>query len=398
MTLQDIVELFSRALRSDRHHFFTWLKKDIFRIRFLVTLLVLLPLSSWLAHLWVFEYAGIHSQEIFQKRISAIAAKSTHIVSIPLTDYQKLSEGGCITPEWLDETIRKILKYRPAVLAIDLDTSASQFQKLRKNWLHDGRLVWARDAADVIHDGEPDLELLPVLGGSDSEPSHWGLALFPRSPDWTVRSYQRAFPVGTKYKPSFYWEVVSTFCQSKPDVDGCAGVNLLVQEQAESKGKLGDTELSQPILHARYKFRITPVGDIFSSDDPVSDRNPMYDQIVLLGGFYSPGDRHPTPWGTESGVEIVGSAIEAELDPQGVQMEELTKYVFKILLALLIAAMHNWLKPICALFGTVFVLGGLVLFGSFLVLFLAGYHADIVAFLVGIWIEQLYGSAEKAKP
>jgi hypothetical protein len=46
---------------------------------------------------------------------------------------------------------------------------------------------------------------------------------------------------------------------------------------------------------------------------------------------------------------------------------------------------------------TMGLLSFVVFFGSLMVAFFAGYRANFVPFLVGIWIEQLYTSAEKGQ-
>jgi CHASE2 domain-containing sensor protein len=125
--------------------------------------------------------------------------------------------------------------------------------------------------------------------------------------------------------------------------------------------------------------------------------NPLRDKIVFLGGYYSTGDLHPTPFGTRAGVELVASAAEAELDPSKPgEMGQYAMYFLKVLLGIGVAACHHYLKPRYAMISIVGILGVMVFFGTFIAFYLTSYRANFVPFVLGLWIEQLYESSEKA--
>ena len=362
---------------------------------FFVTLVGLISLSFLLSRAWVFEYAGIRSHEILQRAIAAQPAKYTRIIFITSEDYRR-EFHQCLEPTRLDKMIDRILEFKPAVVVIDLDTSAERFRALKPR--PGSPIVWARDADEELKAGKLELNLLPIHGEMDSTNVLWGLALFPRSADWTVRAYSRSLPVGTVRKPSLHWEAVNRFCESQPAGFGsCDKVKELA-----AKPEVNEEELTIPVLHARYAFESWELGDILgeSSGKPLraAADSDLAKKVVLLGGSYSAQDKHQTPFGALDGIEVVGSAIEAELNPQGQsEISVRTEIMFKVILALLIGVVHHFLKPFYALLFTMGLLSFVVFFGSLMVAFFAGYRANFVPFLVGIWIEQLYTSAEKGQ-
>jgi uncharacterized membrane protein len=119
---------------------------------------------------------------------------------------------------------------------------------------------------------------------------------------------------------------------------------------------------------------------------------------VLLGGEYDSQDRHPTPFGLRPGVEVVAGMTEHLLqDSSAKEMGLLKEIAFKLSLALLIAFIHSRLKPMAALLFSILVLGTLVLAGNVLAVLFTAYRATTVPFLIGIVIEQLVTSAERAQ-
>src|SRR5207244_44182 len=145
--------------------------------------------------------------------------------------------------------------------------------------------------------------LLGVFTPMRVAPGHWGYALFPESRDWTVRTYSRTFEVGSdREAPSLFEVAVEAYCsgQSSPQ---CAET----KEHAKR-------ELEVSVARARYDVPILPVEDMYpvGRTRTVSSDNPLAGKIAILGGTYSPSDRHATPWGVVNGVELVSYAIESE--------------------------------------------------------------------------------------
>jgi len=371
--------------------------KTICRLRFLATLVVLILLSSLLSRSWTFEYAGLRSQEILQRAVSPVPAQFSRIVSISSEDYLDLFGERLEAPE-LRKAILRILDFNPAIVVVDLDTSARRFQQLRRELdsTAQSRIVWARDVEERADNG--DLELLPLLGDMDSSNLTWGLALFPRSPDWTVRLYRREFTIGTEQKPSIHWAAVKKFCDvARLKPPACDHIQRDIQAVS-----LDDDELIVPVMHARYRFEPWHLGDVLDARKQAMPRvakaNDLDGKIVLLGGAYSTQDQHQTPFGIASGVEVVANAVEAELNPHGRRaITETSQIALKVLLALLVAGIHHFCRPFYALWFTMGVLVLLIASGSVLAGLFSGYRADFVPFLLGLLIDQLYTSAERAE-
>jgi len=96
-----------------------------------------------------------------------------------------------------------------------------------------------------------------------------------------------------------------------------------------------------------------------------------------------------------SGAEITGTAIETEMElRQYRKLGDFGKLGIKVILALILALIFHFLKPPVALVATLGLLAATVV-GTFFVYYYASLLIDFVPFLVGVWIEQLYDSAER---
>jgi len=386
----------SRFVRR-RHESWKQVAKGIVRPRFVLTFVALLVLSVFFSRFWVFEYAGIRSQEILQRELPVVQAEYARVIFITPEDYSRYFDE-CLEAARLDAAIDRILQFKPAILVVDLDTSPRRFRHLKSRT--DSNIVWARDAEVTVDDHKIDLGLLPIRGEMNSEGVQWGLDLMPRSSDWTVRTYRRTYPVGSFYKPSLHWEAVSRFCaldRANP-VRACASIAAVVNEIRASRHGISQV-VTIPLLHARYQFDRWNLGDILgSSAIPSVPNNDLYGKIVLLGGAYSPQDKHQTPFGVLDGVELTASAVEAELNPQSTrEMNWAQEIGLKVILGLTIAIIHHFLRPFYALVSTVGFLAFLVFLGSVMAALFGGYRADFVPFLLGILIEQLYHGTEQGE-
>jgi hypothetical protein len=362
---------------------------------FVVMLAMLIILSSLLGRIWVFEYAGLRSQEILQTHLPPVRGKYARIISITADDYRDIFHG-LIDSGPLDEAIDRILEFKPAVVVVDLDTSAQRFWKKLKP--RPGSVVWARDVEDIPKGNQVELKLLPVRGEMDSSGVSWGLALFPRSLDWTIRIYRRTYRVGSVPYPSLHWEAANRFCNSAraKSAPACGNLKALAQKLTVEANPSED-DLAEPVLHARYAFEPFPLGDLLTKA-PASGHSDLVGKIVLLGGSYSPQDRHQMPFGVLDGVEVVANAVEAELNPQGQrEIGWVAEVGLKVVLALLIWVGHHFLRPLYALWSSLGLLTLLVFVGSLMAAFYAGYVANFALFLLGILIEQLYHSAKVAE-
>ena len=96
------------------------------------------------------------------------------------------------------------------------------------------------------------------------------------------------------------------------------------------------------------------------------------------------------------GIELTASAIESELNPsQPWQILGWIHWILKIALALGIAWLNSRLLPLWATAGTLLLLATVFL-ASFLGIYYRVFQLDFLPFMIGIWIEQLVESAERA--
>jgi CHASE2 domain-containing sensor protein len=315
--------------------------RELLSLRFLISLVILMLVSSHLGHLWVFEYPGFITLDAFAANSPAKTAKYCRIVKIDSEDYNQYFGGvSPLDHDKLKCAIEKLLELGPAVIVVDFDTSAAKFADLTS--LGD-RIVWAR-GADV--DAKGRVTPQPVLG-VQSGPFMSGLALFPRDPDWTVRESPRyVLANGKDPMPTLPWAAVEDFCRTTSAAP-CPTIQKL---SATPDGEGGVLDLQ--VFRNRYKFDSLNLQDLVFADKtgqqacvsawqgqkPSLD-NPLKDEIVFLGGYYSTGDVHPTPFGTQPGVELVAAAAEADLGPSNsTEMGTVGMYFLKILLGIGVAA------------------------------------------------------------
>src|SRR2546423_219681 len=116
----------SRFLRPNRHA----LGKELRSPLFWVTLIVLLLFSKQLGHIWPFEYAGLRSREILLHNIPARAAEYTRIVAVNSHYYDHEFGSDCVPGDKLLARVRGLLKYQPAVLVVDFDTSSKTYARM----------------------------------------------------------------------------------------------------------------------------------------------------------------------------------------------------------------------------------------------------------------------------
>lgn len=380
-----------RVLRSHREPFWRENKPKVFIFWFVA----LLAVSHLLGELWVFEYPGLRATEILQ-RASPVVANFSRVVKVDDEDYRSWFQE-CLTPDALGPAIERILEYDPAVVVIDFDTSAKRFadstalQKLRLS----PKVVWARLADEQDSDGEVRFDLAPVLGGLDNPPSHWGLALFPRDRDWTVREYQRSFTVGSRQKPALFWEAVTTFCsQQDPRSEKCRNV-LDISANLES-GR--STELEVPVRHAPYNFRRFLLREIMplasNPSMPASKHSELSGKIVIFGGSYSRADKHVTALGVQDGVDLVASAVESQLNPrESRELDRISEVSIDALLYFAVSLMYYYWRPKWAVLGSLSIVGLLFVFGPVVAL-VAGYRTSAIPFVLGILIEQMTRGVE----
>lgn len=363
-------DLFRRMLRKRQHSFL----HHVLRWKFLVSLAILLTISYEFSHIWIIRYAGLVGHDSLLGVAAPSVPNHCQIVTISEEEYDQLF-GSCLPPENLSSLIKSLLRFEPAVLAIDIDTSAPRFRDLALPETKT-RIVWARPSR---HKG-PALVPGAVLGNRATDPKYSGVALFPLDPDSTTRGFQRWVGFSSVSSPSFHWQILQAYCDSGSErackvVNGAPGHDTSVRE-----------------LDYHFRFPPIPASDVVSPL-PGAQENILRTKVVILGGGDS--DRHLTPFGVMSGAELTGAAIETEMEGREYKkLGDVDKFCLKVVLALIVALIFHFLKSPIALVATLGLLAATIVC-TFFVYYYASLLIDFVPFVVGVWIEQLYDAAEQ---
>jgi CHASE2 domain-containing sensor protein len=360
---------------------------------------ILYFLTNWMSQLWYFKYPEVYNRDLIMQVASpSVPARYVRVVSIDKQDLNRYF-SGTINESDLAGAIQRILKYNPAVLAIDFDTSGSHFRSLRT--LSDPRLVWARGAVAEDVDGQVRMLPDPVLGDELDPAANWGLALFPMNRDWAVRTYQRSFRVGSRLQPSFYWETASEYCRSANGrtQDHCPQV--VAADKAMQSGGTTASDLTVDVNHSRYDIHTIQLRDLMPEDssqdhDPVPEQNVLSGKVVVLGGSYTPQDKHATIFGVVDGENLIATAIESELNPQASKaVGFFTGLGINVFLTILISFYYYRYYPGWALLFSLATIALLFFLGPILCV-MVSYRTSSVSFALGILIEQLTRGADSS--
>ncbi|MFP5289130.1 MAG: CHASE2 domain-containing protein [Thermoanaerobaculia bacterium] len=313
-------------------------------------------------------------------------AERIALVVIDEVDYrERFRSRSPLDPAPLQEILNAIAAGRPALLGVDLDTSAPEHRSLQAP--AGIPVVWARGA----HETEPGrLELEPVLGGR--EPPKAGLAGVVPDADGVVRRYLRSFPIrgGT----TLNWEIaraVATPCLRREIARGDADLLRHPGEPVALLYHFAGGAASLP----RYPARL--VLDGARNPETWGRNGPLTGRIVLLGGTYRAArDRHVTPLGMLAGVDLVALAVESDLSCRGVR--EAAHWVLALLdlaSGTLLVSLHYISMKRCwplrrVLLLSLLAIPALAVAASAVVFHTAGYWLSSLPLLAGVFIHQLY--------
>jgi hypothetical protein len=365
-------------------------------IRFLGALVILLALSTWISHVWILDHANLAGIDVFASVKRPRPARNSVVIKLTEADYNRIF-GQCVNPYGLKKIIDAIVPYGPSVLALDIATPAESFRGLEIP--ESGtKLVWARVAVHrQPHEGQTvssgyQWTAGEVLGHRLKDPAYTGVALFPQDSDWIVRTFQRWFRLGNGTLPSMHWEILRASCDS-----GSQEACRIVQNAPALDSR-------QHSLTNHYEFPPTALNDVLSpvenkalrNVEALQSDNVLRGKIVIVGAAFA--DDHPTPFGIQQGVDLIASAVETELDrtSEPFIIRGWSQLSVKLLLALILAALHHYLRPFYALSGTLLVVCGVISL-SFVAYYYEALRLDFLPFVIGIWIEQLYQGAEHAQ-
>lgn len=316
-------------------------------------------------------------------------ASVTRIVRIDSTDEECIFGDAGSTGRALVSAVNALAASSPAVIVVDIDTSdPKNFPEGFKLPSFSVPVIWAVNA--YWEEKKEGIQLQPgrVLGGRLRDLPPYGIARMPVGGDGFLREWQRTVEVNGKDEPTLPATAVEIYCKS------------------HNCGSSKSTSFTRD-----YLFTPIKLSEIISSNLPLfrsekdcpTDRSTktdlrLSDKVVVLGGFHEGSDRHDTPWGTKFGAEVVGSAIEEEVRPDNLGRLSLgPELLMKGLIAFVIAALHHFLRPLWATAFTLLFLPVAVVISGCVVFWFADYELTVVPFVVGILIEQLANSAEKAE-
>ena len=338
--------------------------RTIKRPSFLAVLVILLLAGDWLGNTVVFEPPAKWLGDILLRTRDAEQARITRIVRIEAGDRDKVLGAAIVN------AVSTLMKSSPALVVVDIDTSSAAFEIPEMA----APVIWAVDADWELDNKKLNLKSARFLGRRLGEMPPIGIARMPTGFDGVVRGWQHSFEVNGHETPSLVEEVLQRYCGSK---QGCR------------RG-------GEPYFTRDYQFapvKLSEFVPVHGEGDPR-----LANKIVVLGGFHPGADRHDTPWGTKFGAELVAMAIEEELNPNGLgHLPKALKWVLKILLALCVAALHHYFRPLAATVLTVVFLPVAVLLSGLVMFWSGDYELAVVPLVAGILVEQLATAAEKGE-
>jgi CHASE2 domain len=279
------------------------------------------------------EPIGLRLEDALQRAWPVGQARYCKVVSITAGDYKKRFAGTSpLDPVELKSVISRLLEFQPAVLAIDIDTSAPRFATVSRDLrLGSTRIVWARPDPGGIPG--------PIWGHPEEDPRYSGVGYYLRDLDGKHRLFERTVPNGSRSLDTLHWAVVKAYCES--DREGAPG-----GEEAPAVCSSRVIQERTEVPPARPRFREYDelphqLKDVLGTLAPGTG-NMLQGQVVILGGEYDERDRLETPIGQQFGDLIIGELVEAEL--RGDIIRDLPRwagYVIELAIGLLVLRLYG---------------------------------------------------------
>ncbi len=416
-TLRRLLLAIGIVPKSPREPFYKPVLRALPTMVIMTAIMFVLDTLGWLKG---FETAAIDSLLMVK---SAPAASQVMIVTIDNEDYREMFGGKSpMNPDALERLLSAIAAGHPAVIGVDLDTTAAPFACCKwppAVWARDADLTTEDDAEPSSRGSHPETEYLvrlPVLGGDmreklddgqlTTEPAS-GLVVFPQDFDGVVRRYRREFLSDRADPPSelegevdtLPWAVVkeyAEFLRAHGDGDSAECRRI---EKLQRQGKAHELVLN--FAGDRYHFDHFAARHILAgSKTPFWDNNaPVRDMIVLVGGTYRTArDEYVTPVGRMYGVELIAQAIESDLRGGGIrEVNRILASVLEFGMSILLLYV-NWRFPgrYTATISLATIIG-LSMLGSFLAFHALAYWFNFTAVLVSIWIHTLWEQTKERR-
>jgi hypothetical protein len=354
--------------------------------------LFLVWFSGWISEFWIFKYPNLRLNEALKSLEKPLLPEHTSLVVITSEEYECEEYFGGkspLNPDVLGKAIRAVLDRNPAVLVVDIDTSAAAFGAMSLGETKT-RIVWARS----IHRVKGKTYTGRVLGEAAGAKSQ-GFAASPPDPDGAIRSFPRELFTDGKYFATVHWRAVQEFRALKEGRQAPAwgtpapeSVNLEVARLSNNYNYELHTKTLADFL--------PPVSANCKLPDKATPNTENLDgKIVVFGGNYQFGNTHKNPFDEKWGVEILGSAIEAELSGNGVGHIP-GKWIFKLAIGAVIGLLFHFLFALPATILSLAVLTLIALAGN-IVAVVFGYEGAVIPFVLGVLIEQLVNLLEQAQ-
>lgn len=316
------------------------------------------------------------------------------IVDITQQDFEQIFEGKTrpLDPNGLQRLIGAIVKGKPCVVGVDIDTSFQQFKehfKVQDDW---SNLVWARETKEIPEDVHQRPVPLDVLGGqSPALNDRSGLPLLIDDAKKVTRLYSRLIETTREDAaennkvdlPSFPWAV---FKEGKNR--NCAGIEFPDLEETTEPLNIGYSRGKEGA--GRTKISASNILK-FSAEPNWHDNNLIKDKIVLVGGSYFAEDRHDTPLGSMNGVEVIANVIESDLRGGGRKVPGfLTIALLQMFGGVLLITLFQILRWRKALLLSLPIIILLSLACSFLTYYSFSHWVFFVPVMIGIALTELF--------
>lgn len=335
---------------------------------------------AWLEDRWILKYPGLRLIEGAGQHAPLPFGDDVIVVEITPSEYEHLfNSSSPLDPEKLWNAVEKIRgTTTPAVVGVDLDTSNGNYSPIL------GRIALSRGPAVIWARGlqiQGDARVPSgFLGGNRDEDPLTGIAAFDRDPDATIRSVAQWVSI-TKEGSRGATEVrMRTFPAAiVAAFDGAAA------------------EGAREVRFVPYQFRVFSL-----SEAEQAGPGDFAGKIVIVGGAYSDADRHATPGGEMTGLQVVGSAVESLLKaPKESRLREIAiNAVVDILLGLVIVLIYraDWFGAPARWVGVVrlgvaLAFCAIALFGGGVAAYLAGWPGNPFPVVFGMSLHQMWESA-----
>jgi CHASE2 domain-containing sensor protein len=224
-------------------------------------------------------------------------ASPVAVVTITEGDYGEMfGHTSPLNPAELSKLIGLIAKGQPAVIGVDIDTSAPQFKRFQLDpAARKTPIVWEREVREIpehIDDTPEPLDILGGMPGLDPSRTFTGIALL-LDEEGVTRQYRQLIKTTAGELPSFPWQIAAVF------------------RKREGGGSESERTIQfwRDTSH-RVRLSASKVAEL-ATGWPQS--SPVRGKVVLLGGSYLDQDRHETPIGRINGVDVMANVLETEL-------------------------------------------------------------------------------------